>query len=34
MFTRVNGMLTLTNPRVLERVGQYFDEDIALRPLI
>jgi CRP-like cAMP-binding protein len=34
MFTRVNGMLTLTNPRVLERVGQYFDEEIALRPLI
>jgi CRP-like cAMP-binding protein len=34
MFTRVNGMLTLTNPRVLERVGQYFDEEIVLRPLI
>jgi hypothetical protein len=27
-------MLTLTNPRVLERVGQYFDEDIPQRPLI
>ena len=34
MFTQVNGMLTLTNPRVLERVGQYFDEEIVLRPLI
>jgi hypothetical protein len=28
MFKQVNGMLTLTNPRVLEHVGQYFDEDI------
>jgi hypothetical protein len=26
--------LTLTNPRVLERVGQYFDEEIAQRRLI
>ena len=34
MFTLVNGMLTLTNPRVLERIGQYFDEDIPQRPLI
>jgi hypothetical protein len=34
MFTHVNGMLTLTNPRVLERIGQYFDEDIPQRPLI
>jgi CRP-like cAMP-binding protein len=34
MFKQVNGMLTLTNPRVLERVGQYFDEDILQRPLI
>src|SRR5689334_13328320 len=34
MFTQANGMLTLTNPRVLERVGQYFDEDIPQRPLI
>src|SRR6202050_292345 len=25
MFTQVNGSLTLTNPRVLGRVGQYFD---------
>jgi CRP-like cAMP-binding protein len=34
MFTRANGSLTLTNPRVLERVAQYFDQEIALRPLI
>jgi CRP-like cAMP-binding protein len=34
MFTRVNGSLTLTNPRLLARVAQYFDEEIPLRPLI
>src|SRR5580704_6323204 len=34
MFARMNGSLTLTNPRVLERIGQYFDEEIPLRPLI
>jgi len=34
MFTRANGSLTLTNPRVLARVAQYFDEEIPLRPLI
>ena len=34
MFTRANGSLTLTNPRVLERIAQYFDEEIPLRPLI
>src|SRR6202167_5003636 len=34
MFTRANGTMTLTNPRVLERVAQYFDEKIPLRPLI
>lgn len=34
MFSRSNGRLTLLNPRVLERVGQYFDEEFALRPLI
>jgi len=34
MFTRTNGSLTLTNPRVLERIAQYFDEEIAPRPLI
>jgi hypothetical protein len=30
----MNGSLTLTNPHVLERIGQYFDEEIPLRPLI
>jgi CRP-like cAMP-binding protein len=34
MFTRTDGNLTLTNPRVLERVAQYFDEEIPQRPLI
>jgi len=34
MFTRTNGKLTLTNPRVLARVAQYFDEEIPQRPLI
>jgi len=34
MFARMNGSLTLTNPRVLERVGQYFEEEIPQRPLI
>jgi CRP-like cAMP-binding protein len=34
MFTQVNGSLTLTNPRVLGRVGQYFDEEVEQRPLI
>jgi CRP-like cAMP-binding protein len=34
MFTQKNGTMTLTNPRVLERVAQYFDEPIPLRPLI
>jgi CRP-like cAMP-binding protein len=34
MFTRANGTMTLSNPRVLERIGQYFDEELALRPLI
>jgi CRP-like cAMP-binding protein len=34
MFTAGNGMLTLTNPRVLQRVGVYFDEDVPQRPLI
>jgi CRP-like cAMP-binding protein len=34
MFTRTNGNLTLTNPRVLARVAQYFDEEITQRPLI
>jgi CRP-like cAMP-binding protein len=34
MFTRANGSLTLTNPRVLQRIAQHFDEEVALRPLI
>src|SRR5580704_4643729 len=27
MFTRTNGAMTLRNPRILERVAQYFDEE-------
>jgi CRP-like cAMP-binding protein len=34
MFSQVNGTVTLTNPRVLQRVAQYFDEEIPQRPLI
>jgi CRP-like cAMP-binding protein len=34
MYTQANGSLTLTNPRVLERTAQYFDEELARRPLI
>ncbi|MGH6848199.1 MAG: Crp/Fnr family transcriptional regulator [Methylocella sp.] len=34
MFTQANGSLTLTNPRVLERIAQHFDADVAMRPLI
>jgi CRP-like cAMP-binding protein len=34
MFSQVNGTMTLTNPRVLQRVAQYFDEEIPQRPLI
>jgi CRP-like cAMP-binding protein len=34
MYERDNGTLTLTNPRVLERVAQYFDEEMPMRPLI
>ncbi len=34
MFKRVNGTMTLTNPRVLERVAQHFDEELPIRPLI
>jgi hypothetical protein len=34
MFTQANGTLTLKNPRVLERIAQYFDRAIPLRPLI
>jgi hypothetical protein len=34
MFTQANGSLTLTNPRVLERIAQHFDQELARRPLI
>jgi CRP-like cAMP-binding protein len=34
MFTHANGSLTLTNPRVLERIAQHFDKEVARRPLI
>ena len=34
MYSRTNGSLTLTNPRVLQRIAQHFDEEIPLRPLI
>ena len=34
MFARTNGTMTLTNPRVLERVAQYFEEEVPRRPLI
>jgi CRP-like cAMP-binding protein len=34
MFKQQNGTMTLTNPRVLERVAQHFDEEVPMRPLI
>ena len=34
MFTRTNGAMTLRNPRILERVAQYFDEEVPQRPLV
>jgi CRP-like cAMP-binding protein len=34
MFTRTNGTMTLTQPRILERLAQFFDEEVPLRPLI
>jgi len=34
MYTQTNGSLTLTNPRVLERIAQHFDAELARRPLI
>jgi CRP-like cAMP-binding protein len=34
MYSQSNGSLTLTNPRVLERVAQHFDQELARRPLI
>ena len=34
MFTSKNGTLTLANPRALESVGQFFEEEIPQRALI
>src|SRR5580658_663025 len=34
MFARANGSLTLTNPHVLARIGQYFEDEVPMRPLI
>jgi CRP-like cAMP-binding protein len=34
MYTRKNGTMTVANPHVLARIGQYFDEEIPQRPLI
>jgi CRP-like cAMP-binding protein len=34
MFRRANGSLTLTNPRVLARIAQHFDQELPTRPLI
>jgi CRP-like cAMP-binding protein len=34
MYTQTNGALTLTNPRVLERIAQYFDRELPRRPLL
>lgn len=34
LFARSNGTITLTNPRVLQRVAQHFDEEPAPRPMI
>jgi CRP-like cAMP-binding protein len=34
MFSRSNGSLTLSNPHVLARIGQYFEDEVPMRPLI
>ena len=34
MFAQTNGTLLLSNPRALESLAQYFDEEVAQRPLI
>jgi CRP-like cAMP-binding protein len=34
MFDLVNGSLLLSNPKALESMGQYFDEEMSRRPLI
>jgi CRP-like cAMP-binding protein len=34
MFSQDNGTLLLSNPKALESLAQYFDEEVAKRPLI
>jgi hypothetical protein len=34
MFSQSNGMLLLSNPRTLESLAQYFEEETPKRPLI
>jgi CRP-like cAMP-binding protein len=34
MFSQTNGTMTLANPRVIERLAQYLDEEVPPRPLI
>jgi CRP-like cAMP-binding protein len=34
MFSQTNGTLLLSNPKALESLAQYFDEEVAQRPLI
>jgi CRP-like cAMP-binding protein len=34
MFSQTNTTLLLTNPKALESLAQYFDEEVARRPLI
>jgi CRP-like cAMP-binding protein len=34
MYTQTNDALTLTNPRVLERIAQYFGRELPRRPLL
>ena len=34
MFSQSNATLLLTNPKALESLAQYFDEEVAQRPLI
>jgi CRP-like cAMP-binding protein len=34
MFSQSDGTLLLSNPKALESLAQYFDEEVAQRPLI
>ena len=34
MFSQTNGTLLLSNPQALESLAQYFEEEVAKRPLI